>query len=353
MAATPLSLRHAAHNGLGAEPKLAVVLPALDEEATVGRVISEVPRHLPGVREVEVILVDDGSSDATVERARAAGVDRVVSHSRSRGLVAAFNRGVREALNAGADIVVHLDSDGQHDPAYIPRLIAPILEGRADVVVGARPLAEAHEMTRVRRIGNRVGSWFFRSLLKIPVSDFTSGYRALSRDALLHLHIASDYTYTVEMLIQAARQHLAVEEVRVPAIERSVGTSRMVRSSLRYMSRTGGQALRCLLHASPLSVFGRGAALALVATCGCTAWFLWGYQSGGMHLSSLLAAVLSAIFAVGFFIAGLIADGINSNRRLLEEALLRLKALESTTVVERAGESQGEGPLVRRATRTA
>ena len=127
----------------------------------------------------------------------------------------------------------------------------------------------------------------------------------------------------------------------------------MVRSSLRYMSRTGGQALRCLLHASPLAVFGRGAVLALVATVGCTAWFLWGYQSGGLHLSSLLAAVLSAIFAVGFFVAGLIADGINSNRRLLEEALLRLKALESATVVERVGESPGEGPLVRRATRTA
>ncbi len=212
--------------------KLAVVLPALNEESTVGQVIAAVPRRLPGIGQVEVILVDDGSTDATVLRALAAGADRIARHARNRGLVAAFSRGITEALHAGADIVVHLDSDGQHDPARIPQLIAPIVAGEADIVVGVRPLAHASDMTLGKRLGNRFGSWVFRRLLKLPVSDFTSGYRALSREALLRLNLVSDYTYTLESLIQAARMRLAVAEVVVPVRRRSVGDSRMAGSAI-------------------------------------------------------------------------------------------------------------------------
>ena len=171
------------------------MLPALNEEATVAAVIRAVPRHIPGVRAVDVIVIDDGSTDETVARAYAAGANSAVRHARSRGLVVVFNRAVTEALRSGADVLVQLDSDGQHDPTLIPSLIQPILEGRADIVVGARALAEAREMTRGRRVGNRVGSWFFRRILGLPVSDFTSGYRALSRTALLSLNPVSDYTY--------------------------------------------------------------------------------------------------------------------------------------------------------------
>src|SRR5205823_9126583 len=135
-----------------------------NEESTVGHVIAAVPRRLPGIGQVEVILVDDGSTDATVSRALAAGADRIARHARSRGLVAAFSRGITEALHAGADIVVHLDSDGQHDPEQIPRLIAPITAGDADIVVGARLFAHGAEMTRAKRLGNRCGSWLFRRL---------------------------------------------------------------------------------------------------------------------------------------------------------------------------------------------
>jgi glycosyltransferase involved in cell wall biosynthesis len=221
------------HSQGDARLKLAVVLPALNEEATVGHVIAGVPRLLHGVDTVEVILVDDGSTDATVSRARAAGADRIVRHTRNRGLVASFSRGVNEALLAGADIVVHLDSDGQHDPEQIPRLIAPIVAGDADIVVGARPLARAADMPGAKRIGNRLGSWVFRRLLRLPVSDFTSGYRALSREALLRLNLVSDYTYTLESLIQAARMRLAVAEVVIPSLERTVGESRMVGSVIK------------------------------------------------------------------------------------------------------------------------
>lgn len=308
--------------------KLAVVLPALNEEATVGQVISAVPRRLPGVGTVEVILVDDGSTDETASRARAAGADRVVSHSRSRGLVAAFNSGIAEALRRGADLVVHLDSDGQHDPQHIPSLIAPIVDGEADVVVGSRPLAQRGEMSRAKHVGNRAGSWFFRRVLKLQVSDFTSGYRAFSRDALLRLNLVSDYTYTLESLVQASRMRLTVAEVVAPAHKRSVGESRIAGSVTRYIARAGGQALRCILHTKPLSAFGRAAALMMVVAVGFTAWFLSGYQSGGLHLPALLAALLSLVISVGLFVSGLIADGIGSNRRLLEDLLYRVKTLE-------------------------
>ena len=313
--------------------KLAVVLPALNEESTVGHVIAAVPRRLPGIGQVEVILVDDGSTDATVSRALAAGADRIARHARNRGLVAAFSRGITEALHAGADIVVHLDSDGQHDPALIPQLIAPIVAGEADIVVGVRPLAHASDMTLGKRLGNRFGSWVFRRLLKLPVSDFTSGYRALSREALLRLNLVSDYTYTLESLIQAARMRLAVAEVVVPVRRRSVGDSRMAGSAMHYISRAGGQALRCVLHTRPLSAFGRAAALMMIVALSFTAWFLSGYQSGGLHLPALLAALLAFVMSIGLFVSGLVADGIGSNRRLLEDLLYRMKALESRTVI--------------------
>ena len=320
--------RHRRGTGL----KLAVVLPALNEESTVGRVIAAVPRHLPDIREVEVILVDDGSSDETSLRARAAGVDRIVRHARSRGLVAAFSCGIDEALRAGADIVVHLDSDGQHDPVHIPQLIAPIVAGEADVVVGVRPLAQACDTSRAKKLGNRLGSWFFRRLLNLPVSDFTSGYRAISREALQRLNLVSEYTYTLESLIQAARLRLAVAEVSVPALSRTVGKSRIAGSVTGYIARAGGQALRCVLHTKPLAAFGRAAAVTMVLALGFTGWFLWGYQSGGMHLPALLAALLSLVMSVGLFITGLVADSVGSNRRLLEDALYRLKTLEAHSV---------------------
>jgi len=308
--------------------KLAVVIPALNEGATIGAVVAAVPRHIPGLRKVEVIVVDDGSSDATGGIARAAGADRVERHRRNRGLVETFRTGVNAALAGGADIIVHLDADGQHDPRYIPRLIAPILLGDADVVVGVRPLAEAAQITRVRRYGNLLGSWVVRRMTKLAVSDATSGYRAFSRETLLRLNVSSELTYTLETLIRSARMRLAVAEVGIPALPRRHGQSRMTRSVTRYIGHAGGQAFRTMLHTNPLTIFGRAALAMLVSSVVFTAWFLVGYQSGGMHLPALLAALLTLVLAVTFFVSGLIADGISTSHRLLEELLFRTRRIE-------------------------
>jgi glycosyltransferase involved in cell wall biosynthesis len=313
-------------------PKLAVVIPALDEEGTVGAVVAGVPRRILGVGEVEVIVVDDGSTDATGEVAVRAGADRVVAHRRNRGLVACFNHGIALALARGADVVVHLDADGQHDPAFIPQLIGPVLSGDADIVVGVRPLHEPEAGGFVRRHGNRFAAWLFRRAFKVAVRDVTSGYRAFSREALLQLNVVSDYTYTLESLIQAARKRLAVSEVPIPARKRLVGESRVTHSLRRYIGSTGGQALRTTLHTHPLAVFGRLSALLFVGSVCCTIWFLAGYSDGGMHLPALLASVITLVLSVSLFIAGLIADGVNSNRKLLEDALYRIKRLEAQGV---------------------
>jgi glycosyltransferase involved in cell wall biosynthesis len=314
--------------GTGSGFKLAIVIPALNEAENVGAVIASIPRRIPHVDEIEVIVVDDGSSDGTAFVARAAGADRIERHRRRRGLVAAFRTGMDAALASGADLVVHLDGDGQHDPAYIPRVVAPIILGEADVVIGVRPLADATELSSVRRRGNQVGSWVFTRVVKMPISDATSGYRAFSREALLRLSVISEYTYTLETLIRSARMRLAVTEVVIPALPRATGESRMTRSVARYVGHTGGQAFRTMLHANPLTFFARGALAMSLLSAALIAWFLWGYQSGGLHLPALLAAVLSFVLAVGLFVSGLIADGITTSHRLLEEVLYHSRRLE-------------------------
>ena len=306
---------------------LAVVIPAFNEAATIGSVVAAVPVRIPRIDHVHIVVVDDGSTDDTASVARAAGAE-VVRHRRNRGLVSAFRTGVDAALAVGAHAVVHLDGDGQHDPRYIPLVVAPIILGEADVVVGVRPLADAREITRTRRRGNQIGSWVFRRFVKVSISDATSGYRAFSREALLRLNVISEFTYTLETLIRAARMRLAVAEVVVPALPRQVGESRMTRSVSRYIGHAGGQAFRTVLHTNPLTMFGRAAFLMLSLSALLTAWFLLGYQSGGMHLPALLAAVMTFVLAAVLFISGLIADGISTSHRLLEELLYRTRRLE-------------------------
>jgi glycosyltransferase involved in cell wall biosynthesis len=293
-------------------------------------VVREIPRKIAGFGLVEVVVVDDGSDDLTADRAWAAGVDHVARHPGNRGLAAAFNRGTTEALARGADVIVTLDADGQHDPSALPRLVAPIAEGSADLVVAARPLTDASQGSPFRRFGNRIGSSIARRLLNIPLTDVTSGYRAFSREALMQVHVSAGYTYTVETLVQAAAKRLRMVEITAEARPRAVGTSRMTHSIMRYIARTGSQAFRTTLHTNPLRAFGGLAALFGGAAAIATAWFLSSYATGGMHLPALLAALLLAIGAAALLMCGLFADGISSNRRLIEDALHRIKRIEAS-----------------------
>jgi glycosyltransferase involved in cell wall biosynthesis len=309
--------------------KVAVIIPALNEAATIRSVVAGVPRAIPGVAEVEVILVDDGSTDCTQAEAIAAGVDAIAHHPRRRGLVSTFKDGVTEALRRGASIVVNLDGDGQHDPAQIPTLIEPILASRADIVLGVRDLGTA-EMTAIRRHGNIVGTWITRRALGLDVSDVTTGFRAFSRDALLRLNVTSEFTYTLETLVQAARKRLTVAEVPVPVRPRVAGTSRMTHNVVAYIARTGLQAMNALVRDRLVKLFGASALVCIVAGVAFAATFLVGYQAdgAGRHLPALLAALLFVIVGVGLFVSRLIADGIETSRRLLEETLYMVRRME-------------------------
>jgi glycosyltransferase involved in cell wall biosynthesis len=334
---TPIQPARPAAQGL----RLVVLIPALNEQETIGHVVREIPRRLNGISEVEVVVVDDGSDDLTRDRALAAGAAHVARHPGNRGLAAAFNRGATEALSRGAGIVVTLDADGQHDPAALPELIAPIVAGTADIVVAARPLQDPTQGTAVRRLGNRVGSKVAQRFLNVPLSDVTSGYRAFSREALLNLHVSGGFTYTLETLIQAARKRMRMVEIEVPARKRTVGTSRMTHSISRYIARTGVQAFRTALHADPLHAFGRLAAGFAIAALITISYFLASYANGGMHLPALLAALLLAGVAAALFVCGLLADGISYNRRLLEDGLHRIKRIEADGLGHESGTPDG------------
>jgi len=309
--------------------KLVVLIPALNEQETIGHVVSEIPREIAGVAAVEVIVIDDGSNDLTADRALAAGAHRVARHPGNRGLAAAFNRGTTEALAHGADIVVTLDADGQHDPSVLPQLVAPVVDGTADLVVAARPLRDPTQGSSLRRLGNRIGSRLVRRLLNVPLSDVTSGYRAFSREALMQLHVSTGFTYTLDTLIQASAKRLRMVEIVAPARPRAVGKSRMTHSIPCYVARTGNQALRTGLHSNPLLMFGRLASAFGVGATIATTWFVSSYASGGLHLPALLAALLLAIAGAALLICGLLADCISANRRLIEDTLHRVKRIEA------------------------
>lgn len=310
--------------------KLVVVVPALNEAATIGDVVAAVPRSIAGVGCVEVVVVDDGSTDATQLEAVAAGADALVAHPRRRGLVPTFKDGVGRALAMGADLVVTLDGDGQHDPADIPKLIAPLLCAEADIALGVRPLAVAPEMHPFRRYGNIMGSRVASVVLGVAISDATSGYRAFTREALLRLNVVSEYTYTLETLIEAAGKRLSVAEVAVDVSARRVGESRMTQSIVGYLRHSGGQAASSVVRQHLPRLLSRLAVAATFVMILTTAWFLWEYHldGAGRHLPLLLASVLSGLAAMGLGVSGLLAAAIDSSRRLTEEALYHIRCAE-------------------------
>ena len=309
--------------------KLIVQIPCYNEENTLPLVLGSVPRQIPGVERVEVLVVDDGSTDKTVEVARSLGVDHVIRHAGNRGLAAAFQTGIDACLRLGADIIVNTDGDNQYPQADIPALIQPICDGTADMVVADRQTGTVGEFSRTKKTLQSVGSWTVARLSGLDVPDAPSGFRAYSREAALRLNVVSKYTYTLETLIQAGAKRLRVQYVPVATNPR-LRESRLISSTWGYVKRSAATILRVYAMYEPLKVFSYiGAALCLVGGAAVLR-FLYYYLTGtgGGHLQSLVLA--GALLVVGFqiILIGLVADLIGANRRLLEETLYRLKRLE-------------------------
>ena len=304
--------------------KLTIQIPAWNEAEGLGRTIAELPRSVPGFTEVEILVVDDGSADATAEVARQAGA-RVVRLPIHRGLAAAFTLGVDAALRGGADVIVNTDADGQYDPAAVPALVAPILAGDADIVLGDRGVATLAHFSLAKRWLQRTGAWAVRVLSGVPLDDATTGYRAFSRSAAARLACFTTFTYTLETLIQAGQAGLAVRSVPV-ATRPTPRPSRLFRSNLTYVAISLATLVRLVFIYRPLRILLSAGALCVAGAGALGARFAYFYLSGlspAGHVQSLIAAAVLGITGVQLAVLGVLADLTAVNRRLLDELRAR------------------------------
>ncbi len=310
--------------------KLIIQIPCYNEEKTLPVTLGEVPRQVEGVDEVEILIVDDGSADRTVEVAREAGVDHVVRFTHNRGLARAFSAGLDACLALGADVIVNMDADNQYRAGCIPGLVEPILEGRADVVVGERPIEAIEHFSWLKKRLQRLGSWVVRRLSGTEVPDATSGFRAYSREAALRLNVVSEFTYTLETLIQAGQTGIAVAHVPIETNPKT-RESRLFASIGGYVWRSAQTIVRIYVMYRPLRTFVCVGALPLLAGLVLVVRFFYFYltvQGPTGHVQSLLVGGVLLLLGVLFLVLGLLADVVAANRKLLEETLYRVRRQE-------------------------
>jgi glycosyltransferase involved in cell wall biosynthesis len=309
--------------------KLIVQIPCFNEEETLPATFNDIPKQIAGVDVVEIMIIDDGSTDKTIEVARALGVHHIVVNKNNRGLARTFRTGLNECLKLGADIIVNTDGDNQYAGWDIPKLIQPILDGKADVVVGDRNTAKVAHFSPFKKFLQRLGSYVVKTLSGVQVPDAVSGFRAYSRDAALQLNIVSPFSYTIEALIQAGKKHMAVTSVPVETNEKT-RESRLFSSIPKFIERQLTTIVRMYAMYQPLKVFFFiGLTLSILGAIPIIRFLFFYFTGDGEgHLQSL---VLGGVFIIlGFisFLIALLADLINFNRQLIEQTLEKVRRME-------------------------
>jgi len=310
--------------------KLVIQIPCYNEEATLPQTLADLPRALPGVDLLEVLVVDDGSTDRTAQVAENLGVPHIVRLRRNLGLAQAFLAGLEAALAMGADVVVNTDADNQYRGADVERLVAPILRGEADVVVGDRGVGTVAHFSPLKRRLQRLGSWVVQKAAGVEIPDATSGFRALSREAALRTLVLSQYSYTLETLIQAGARQMAVAHVPV-GINPQTRPSRLIRSLPRYVAHSSLTILRTYALYRPLRFFlALGAVLiGLGVLVGLRFIYFFAVTGGAAgHVQSLILAAILLIVGLQVCLIGVVADLIGFNRKILEEMLYRVRRME-------------------------
>jgi glycosyltransferase involved in cell wall biosynthesis len=311
--------------------KLIIQIPCLNEAATLPGTLADLPRVVAGVDVVEVLVVDDGSRDGTADVAQSCGADHVVRLRRNKGLAAAFMAGIDASLKAGADFIVNTDADNQYAAHEIPRLLAPLLSGEADIVIGDRNIAELRHMSWRKRQLQQLGSWVVRQVSNTSVPDTTSGFRAYTREAALRMTIVSEFSYTLESIIQAGKKRMAIAHVPVETNPRT-RNSRLFDSVFSYIKRSAATIVRIYAMYEPLKVFTYiGLVVFGVGFVGFLRFVYYFFQGeAGRHLASLIATGVLMMIGFQILVIGLIADMISGNRKLLEDLLYRVRTLELT-----------------------
>jgi len=321
--------------------KLVIQIPCFNEEKTIGITLDALPREVPGIDVVEWLVVDDGSTDRTVEVAREYGVDHIVCSPKNQGLAKAFMKGLNASLRAGADIIVNTDADNQYNADDIPKLVEPILMGEAEIVIGARPISEIGHFSFLKKVLQKFGSWVVRFASNTDVPDAPSGFRAYSRTAALRMNVFSSYTYTLETIIQAGLKGMAVTSVPI-RVNGELRPSRLVKSIPTYVRRSILTIFRIFMTYRPfrfflvpgLFLFGLGFLIGLRFLV-----YLFIGKSGG-HVQSLILA--GALLNIGFqlVLVGWVADLISVNRMMLEEIQFNIRkgqALQEIKSIETMG----------------
>jgi glycosyltransferase involved in cell wall biosynthesis len=310
--------------------KLIVQIPCYNEEATLAQTVADIPRQVEGIDNVEILVIDDGSTDRTLEIARAAGVDHVIRNSANQGLARAFREGLDASLKLGADIIVNTDGDNQYVGRDIPKLVRPILDGRADLVIGDRQTASIPHFSPLKKFFQWLGSNIVRRLSGgLDVPDAVSGFRAITRDAAFSINIISSFSYTIEMLIQAGKKRLAVTSVPIHTNE-VTRESRLFTGVPSFILKSGTTVLRMFTMYKPLQVFSIiGLLLMLIGLVPMVRFLVFYFSGEGAgHIQSLIIG--GAFIVIGFitFVIALLADLINFNRRLLEITLEKTRRME-------------------------
>src|ERR1700754_3439072 len=309
--------------------KLIIQIPCLNEEQTLPATLADLPRTLPGFDAVEWVVIDDGSTDRTVDVARQHGVDHIVRLTNNKGLANGFQAGLDACLKLGADVIVNTDADNQYEGRDIPKLVAPIVAGNADMVVGDRQVMTIEHFSPAKKLLQRLGSWVVRQASQTTVPDTTSGFRAYNREAALALQVVSKYTYTLETIIQAGKMTVALHHVPIRTNPKT-RDSRLFKSMWQYVRRNAVSIFRIYSMYEPLRVFMTLAAVLGVVALGVWTRFLisWFQGEGAGHVQSLILGAVLFNAAVVLAALGIIGDLLSGQRIMLQRTFERVRRLE-------------------------
>ena len=309
--------------------KLIIQIPCYNEEIALPVTLSQLPTHIDGIDEIEVLISDDGSTDRTIEIAKSYGVKHIVTTTHHRGLAKTFTAGIQRAVAEGADIIVNTDADNQYCAEDIEKLVKPILECKADIVIGARPIKEIQEFSKLKKFLQFLGSKVVRLLSSTATEDAPSGFRAFSRDAALALNVFDNYTYTIETVIQSKTKGLHILSVPI-RVNPTFRKSRLVKNIFTYIQKNSFTILRMFIIYRPFRFFAIIGGILLLLGLALLARFFYFYifESGNGHIQSLIISSILIITGFQTCIFGILADLLAINRKLIEDVQIRIRKIE-------------------------
>lgn len=308
---------------------LIIQIPCFNEEKSLGVTVADLPRSIEGIDRIEYLIINDGSTDQTVSEAKRLGVHHIVNFKNNRGLAKGFMAGLDAALHLGADIIVNTDADNQYCGADIEKLVRPILDGKAEIVIGERPIRDTKHFSPIKKLLQRLGSLVVRIASNTKIPDAPSGFRAYSREAALRLNVTNEYTYTLETIIQAGRNKMAIMSVPIRT-NPELRKSRLFKSMWGYIKRSAGVIARSYMMYRPLKFFGSLGTVFLLAglALGIRFLVLWAMDPYTGNVQSLILMSVFLVFGLLLFLVGLLGDMVANNRKILEDIQYRVRKMD-------------------------